>query len=89
MLARASWAAYSPPSRSPAALGRLHRIVALLSYAPQNVVREVKFFEETAQSYGLGLEGWRERKATRDYTAEIARVPTGEHREWTGVLADY
>ncbi|EMD35495.1 hypothetical protein CERSUDRAFT_124789 [Gelatoporia subvermispora B] len=50
------------------------QIVALLSYALQNVVREAKFFEETAESYGLELEGWRERKATRDYTAEMARV---------------
>lgn len=50
------------------------RIVHVLSDALQNVVREVNFFGETAQKWGLQLDGWRERKATRDYTAEMARV---------------
>ncbi|OCH89653.1 heme oxygenase-like protein [Obba rivulosa] len=57
-----------------AAERRNQRIVAILSYALQNVVREAKFFEETASCYGLELEGWKERKATRDYTAEMARI---------------
>jgi formylaminopyrimidine deformylase / aminopyrimidine aminohydrolase len=50
------------------------RILELLTYSLQNVVRETGFFVETAQKYGLKLEGWKERKATRDYTAEMVRI---------------
>ncbi|GBE83848.1 predicted protein [Sparassis crispa] len=53
------------------------RIVQILSAALENVVREVKFFGETAEKWELPLEGWRERKATRDYTAEMVRVSAG------------
>ena len=49
-------------------------IVRVLSGALANVVREVGFFGEVAAAYGLGVEGWKERKATRDYVAEMARV---------------
>ncbi|KAI0090311.1 heme oxygenase-like protein [Irpex rosettiformis] len=50
------------------------RILEVLTYSLQNVVRETGFFVETAEKYGLKLDGWRERKATRDYTAETIRV---------------
>lgn len=50
------------------------RIVQLLSYSLQNVVRESDFFVDTAKKYGLKLDGWKERKATRDYTAEMIRI---------------
>lgn len=49
------------------------RVVKLCSYALENVVREVGFFEETARTYGLKTD-WPERKETRDYMAEMARV---------------
>ncbi|PSR70568.1 hypothetical protein PHLCEN_2v13539 [Hermanssonia centrifuga] len=50
------------------------RILNILSYSLQNVVREVGFFGEVAAKHGLKLDGWRERKATRDYTATMAAV---------------
>lgn len=50
------------------------RIVQLLSDSLQNVVRESGFFVDVARQYGLALDGWKERKATRDYTAEMIRV---------------
>ncbi|GJE94559.1 heme oxygenase-like protein [Phanerochaete sordida] len=50
------------------------RIVALASYALTNVVREVNFFGDTAKQFGLDLGAWKERKETRDYTAEMIRV---------------
>ncbi|PCH35352.1 heme oxygenase-like protein [Wolfiporia cocos MD-104 SS10] len=53
---------------------RSQRIVALLSRALQNAVREVGFFDEFARNWDLELKGWRERKATRDYTAELLRA---------------
>ena len=49
-------------------------IVRVLSGALANVVREVGFFGEVAAEYGLSVQGWRERKGTRDYTAEMARI---------------
>ncbi|EPS95650.1 hypothetical protein FOMPIDRAFT_1038434 [Fomitopsis schrenkii] len=49
-------------------------IVRVLSGALANVVREVNFFGEVAAAHGLSVEGWKERKATRDYTAEMARI---------------
>lgn len=50
------------------------RILDILVFSLTNVVREVTFFEETAKEWGLRIEGWKERKGTRDYTAEMARV---------------
>lgn len=35
---------------------------------------EVAFFKESSQQWGLDMECWKERKATKDYTAEMARV---------------
>lgn len=50
------------------------RILKALSFSLENVVREVAFFEETSKKWGLPIDGWAERKATRDYTAEMARM---------------
>lgn len=58
------------------------RILELLTYSLQNVVRETGFFVETAESQGLELDGWKERKATRDYTAEMIRIAA------TGTIQD-
>lgn len=53
---------------------RFHaRVLKTLSYALENVAREVGFFGETARTYDLRMD-WEERKQTRDYTAEMARV---------------
>ncbi|RDB29883.1 Bifunctional TENA2 protein [Hypsizygus marmoreus] len=49
------------------------RILDVLVYALQNVLREVAFFDEVAKKWGLDLDR-KERKGTRDYTAEMARV---------------
>jgi len=46
----------------------------LLSFALQNIVTEVNFFKDTAEKWGLQADGWKERKGTRDYVAEMARV---------------
>ncbi|KAH9899253.1 heme oxygenase-like protein [Cubamyces lactineus] len=55
---------------------RLHgEIVDVLSGALQNVRREVGLFAEVERVHDLPpFAQWRERKATRDYTAEMARV---------------
>lgn len=50
------------------------RVVAVLGGALQNVIREANFFNDVAKKHGLQLTSWRERKATRDYTAEMGRV---------------
>ena len=49
-------------------------ILHILVQCLDNIVIEVKFFHNTARQFGLELEGWLERKGTRDYTAEMARV---------------
>ena len=53
---------------------RNRRTLEVLSQALRGVMDEVRFFEETARANGLEIDGWRERKATRDYTAEMARI---------------
>ena len=52
------------------------RTLILLVRCLTNIVREVAFFDTTARTYNLPLDHdyWRERKATRDYTAEMARI---------------
>ncbi|EGO03851.1 hypothetical protein SERLA73DRAFT_175532 [Serpula lacrymans var. lacrymans S7.3] len=61
--------------------GQNRHILKLLVASLENVVREVGFFDDIAKQWNLeigtvGGEGrvWVERKATRDYTAEMARV---------------
>ncbi|EJF59569.1 heme oxygenase-like protein [Dichomitus squalens LYAD-421 SS1] len=55
---------------------RFHsEVVGVLADALQNVQREVGLFADIEKKYTLpSFAGWRERKATRDYTAELARV---------------
>lgn len=50
--------------------GILHVLVECLD----NIVLEVEFFKKTANEFQLDLDGWMERKGTRDYTAEMARI---------------
>ncbi|THV00711.1 heme oxygenase-like protein, partial [Dendrothele bispora CBS 962.96] len=50
------------------------RILQSLVSCLTNVIREAKFFQETSEKWGLKLEGWQERKGTRDYTAEMTRI---------------
>ncbi len=50
------------------------RIVKIVGDSLQNIIREVSFFDEVAEKFGLNLDVWKERKATRDYTAEMAWV---------------
>ncbi|EJD02562.1 heme oxygenase-like protein [Fomitiporia mediterranea MF3/22] len=50
------------------------RILSVLTYSLENVVREADFFMKSAQKYGLNIEGWKERAATRAYCAEMARL---------------
>ncbi|EJD50185.1 heme oxygenase-like protein [Auricularia subglabra TFB-10046 SS5] len=50
------------------------RVLELLTFSLQNVVREVQFFKATARRFSIPIEGWDVRKGTREYTAEMARV---------------
>jgi formylaminopyrimidine deformylase / aminopyrimidine aminohydrolase len=50
------------------------RILNMLAFSLQGVMNEAEFFKTTAQKKNLPLDGWKERKATRDYTAEMCRV---------------
>lgn len=50
--------------------GALKTLVSCL----ENILREVEFFDETARKWDLDVAAWKERKGTRDYTAEMARV---------------
>ncbi|KAG1816924.1 heme oxygenase-like protein [Suillus variegatus] len=63
------------PFDGPAVEEELNReTLALLTICLEGVIREVAFFEGVAKECKLDIDGWKERKATRDYTAEMARV---------------
>jgi thiaminase len=49
-------------------------ILSVRVFCLQNVVREVNFFRDLAEQWGLSLDVWKERKGTKDYTAEMARI---------------
>ncbi|KAI0703682.1 heme oxygenase-like protein [Cerioporus squamosus] len=68
------YAAHGYPRFIGQLLTRIPDVVKLLAFALQNVHREVGMFAEVERKYGLNFGQWRERKATRDYTAEMARV---------------
>jgi formylaminopyrimidine deformylase / aminopyrimidine aminohydrolase len=53
------------------------RILKILVSALNNIVREVGFFDTIAGEQGWNLDRWKERKGTRDYTAEMSRVSSG------------
>ena len=50
------------------------RTLEVLVYCLQNVVREVGFFDDLGAAHGFDVNGWKERKGTRDYLAEMTRV---------------
>lgn len=50
------------------------RILRVLVFCLENIVKETGFFKDTAVKWGLDMEAWEESKATRDYTAEMARI---------------
>ncbi|KAG2059554.1 heme oxygenase-like protein [Suillus hirtellus] len=63
------------PFDGPAVEEELNReTLALLTICLEGIIREVAFFEGVAKECKLDIDGWKERKATRDYTAEMARV---------------
>ncbi|KAG5336921.1 hypothetical protein E4T56_gene11265 [Termitomyces sp. T112] len=57
-------------------------MLRILVYSLENVLREIEFFDRTAKEWRLDLARWKERKGTRDYTAEMARISsTGKIEE--------
>ena len=73
LLARIPFAASDGPASDAEA--RHTALVGVLADALQGVRREVALFAEIVDAYGMPpLGAWRERKATRDYTAEMVRV---------------
>ncbi|KAF8635379.1 hypothetical protein AX15_000384 [Amanita polypyramis BW_CC] len=56
--------------------GRNQHTLKVLVFALDSVMKEAEFFKTTAQKFNLPLDGWKERKATRDYTAEMCHVAT-------------
>ncbi|KDR80232.1 hypothetical protein GALMADRAFT_242527 [Galerina marginata CBS 339.88] len=56
-------------------------ILKLLVRCLDNIVHEVAFFWDTADKSGLNMEGWIERKGTKDYTAEMSRVGSSSSLE--------
>ncbi|EIW55081.1 heme oxygenase-like protein [Trametes versicolor FP-101664 SS1] len=72
LLARVPFSSQDAPD---APTERFHgEIVGVLADALQNVRREVAMFADVERAHALEFGRWRERKATRDYTAEMARV---------------
>lgn len=53
---------------------RNQKILKLLVFSLDNIVKEASFFKDVSKKWGLNIECWKERKATRDYTAEMARI---------------
>ncbi|TFK32031.1 hypothetical protein BDQ12DRAFT_729029 [Crucibulum laeve] len=49
-------------------------ILKLFVFCLENIVREVAFFNATAERWNLKLEGWKNRKGTRDYVAEMVKI---------------
>ncbi|KAG6831405.1 hypothetical protein H0H87_005226 [Tephrocybe sp. NHM501043] len=74
---------FRPPIlSSSAAPDHAQRVLKVLVFALQNIVREVGFFDDTSTQWGMDLNRWKERKGTRDYTAEMARISaTGKLEE--------
>lgn len=50
------------------------KVLKLCIYALTNVDDEVQYFDREAERFGLDTDGWKVRKGTRDYLAEMARV---------------
>jgi len=58
----------------PACKASSHDVLKLLTLSLDNIVKEIQFFEWTAEAFKMDVGKWRQRKGTRDYTAEMARV---------------
>lgn len=54
------------------------KILTILVKCLDNIVQEIGFFREVADTWGLDMESWVERKGTRDYTAEMVRVANSD-----------
>ncbi|KAJ6569533.1 heme oxygenase-like protein [Mycena capillaripes] len=63
----------SVPLKS-AAEAQNRRILKTLTAALENIIKEVEFFVQTADTHRLDLEIWRERKGTMDYIAEMDSI---------------
>lgn len=50
------------------------RILKILVFSLENIIREVDFFDATTRRWSLDVEGWKARKGTRDYVAEMASI---------------
>ncbi|KAF8156002.1 heme oxygenase-like protein [Crassisporium funariophilum] len=61
-------------------------ILRVLVKCLDNIVREIDFFRDVAEKDGLDMEGWVERKGTRDYTAEMARIAAGGDSFMDGLI---
>ncbi|TFY81883.1 hypothetical protein EWM64_g2126 [Hericium alpestre] len=72
LIAGIPWSSTHAPGSKEEQLNQT--ILRVLVYSLQNVVREVGFFDEYAKKFDLQIDHWRERKETRDYTAEMARI---------------
>ncbi|KAF9239846.1 hypothetical protein BU15DRAFT_74381 [Melanogaster broomeanus] len=90
----------APPSHPPPTAGTQElstQTLKVLVDCLTNIIREVGFFDDTASNYKLEIGGtrkedqvWVERKATRDYTAEMARhCCAGNVGGWLGVFVGY
>ncbi len=51
-------------------------ILRVLVNCLENIVKEVGFFGDVARKWGMNLDEWSQRKATKDYTAEMSRIST-------------
>ncbi|KAI0312280.1 hypothetical protein OF83DRAFT_1146899 [Amylostereum chailletii] len=71
LIASIPWSKHPTDSSEEA---RNERTLKTLVYALQNVVREVGFFDALGGRWGFQVTQWKERKATRDYTAEMGSV---------------
>lgn len=60
---------------------KCQHILSVLLFALQSVVREVDFFKDTAAQWGLQLDGWKERKGTKAYTAEMVKISKSGNME--------
>ncbi|KAI0036220.1 heme oxygenase-like protein [Vararia minispora EC-137] len=54
------------------------QILKTLVFSLDNIVREVGFFDELGSNCSMNVNEWKERKATRDYAAEMTRVSTDD-----------
>ena len=49
-------------------------ILRVLSFCLTNIVQEVNFFKDTADAFGMDLDGWKEREGLRSLACFVRRV---------------